>query len=714
MLKKLPFVLFLFSQAINAQTIIYPDSFYLLNASGKDPLYTTYAASMERSQLYGDKAYKMVYYEESQPVYYEGDQAGRFMISWMVNEISLDKTREFFSKPLVKYSFPDLAVTEYELFRNLKVVESFYVFSSSIAFIDVYIRNESAENYDIKSYSILERSRGIEPVSYIEPYNILYSQHRESHKRLISDLYDDEPYPEKARNFFRSSISPDTWGTYNKLYPDLYYIAKEDKYDEEYEDKLNEEIVPEAQMTILRNRFSLKPGESKHFRIYRGWQDTTESEEPLKTLLMSLDNFDLNVAILENEKLFSDAPRPEFKEEKEKIIYLSALNLARGCMLPPTGKTRHNFYVFSRNPLWGWGHGHQVLHESLSMLAYTYLDPESAMGSQRVYMEQQRADGLIAYRHGPRGLQDYPHKGMSTTSAPFYNWINYEVYQVSQDQAFLREAYESGKAYMNWLLKNRDTDQDGLFEWGPYGLIENVRDWYNVIFQVSEERHLDIDKEDISDELECLDLTLMISNELKYLAKMAGLLGKETDAEKWQELADKTDRLINETFWDDETGFFYHVDKQDHTFMFMDRDLKRQEIIGFLPMWSQSISDERADTLIKKLLDPEKFWRKYGIPTLSADDPFYSPYVDYCCKWNGPVWLLWDYMVYRGLKNYGYDDIASDLAQKMIRAAQVQLEKNHNFWESYSPDNEALDCPSNYIWDSILARLFIDEYSLKY
>jgi neutral trehalase len=84
--------------------------------------------------------------------------------------------------------------------------------------------------------------------------------------------------------------------------------------------------------------------------------------------------------------------------------------------------------------------------------------------------------------------------------------------------------------------------------------------------------------------------------------------------------------------------------------------------------------------------------------------------VDYCCKWNGPVWLLWDYMVYDGLKNYGYDDIAHRLADKMIRCVTIQLSKNHNYWESYSPDNDVLNCPSNYIWDSIIAKLLIEEY----
>jgi hypothetical protein len=347
------------------------------------------------------------------------------------------------------------------------------------------------------------------------------------------------------------------------------------------------------------------------------------------------------------------------------------------------------------------------------MLAYAHMDPVSAQGSQRVYMEQQGNDGLIAYRHGPRGAQTYPHKGMPTTSAPFYSWINWEIYTVSKDKEFLEDAYNSGVRYTNWLRDNRDTDKDDLLEWGPYGIIENVRDWYNVVFQVSKERYLDIDKEDISDELECLDLSLMAVNEMHHLAFMAEELEKPQEARKWNKEADKIADLINKTMWDEETGFFYHVDKNDHTFKFMERDLKRQEIIGLLPMWANAVSQERADILVKTLIDEEKFWRKYGVPTLAADDPWYSPNVDYCCKWNGPVWLLWDYMVFRGLINYGYNDLALELADKMMLAVNTQLSKNHNYWESYSPDNEVLNCPPNYIWDAIIARLLIDVDALR-
>jgi hypothetical protein len=46
----------------------------------------------------------------------------------------------------------------------------------------------------------------------------------------------------------------------------------------------------------------------------------------------------------------------------------------------------------------------------------------------------------------------------------------------------------------------------------------------------------------------------------------------------------------------------------------------------------------------------------------------------------------------------------------MLNAAIIQLKKNHNYWESYSADNEVLNSPSNYIWDSIIARLLVEEY----
>jgi len=695
---------------MTAQSSIATADYLEMSAKASDPLYTTYAAAMQRSRLYGDKAYKMDYYSDCSPVSYSSDHAGTLFAMWKIDQVVISKTGEYFAKPVIKYSFPDMMIMEYEPFRGIHVEETFLVYSSEIAIVDMQVKNTDNVPHQISVYPVLETGNdSLQIIAYDKP-NDGYITHRyESPYRLISSLKTEYGYPTRTRDFFTAGEKVYSYGGYSGDMNDFYNVIKTDFYTSKRSDTLNLKDAGYVDFIALHLKSKLNPGEEISFRYLRGVQAQNENADSLKNEMTRLKSLSLQEFFEDNLKLFSTIPKLQFETDAEKQVYLGAFNLVRGCMYPPSGKTSFNFYSFSRNPLWGWGHGHQVLHESLSMLAYAYLDPVSAEGSQWVYMEQQGPDGLIAYRHGPRGMQDYPHNNKPTTSAPFFSWINWEIYKVSHDKLFLQDSYQSGSKYVEWLIRNRDTNKDGTFEWGPNGIIENVRDWYNAVFQVSAERYLDVDKEDISDELECLDLTCMVIKEERSLSKMARELGKYREADKWLAKADSVSRLVNERMWDESTGFYYSVNKKDYSFTYMTRDLKRQEIIGFLTLWAEVAPKDRADRLVKTLINPAKFWRKYGIPTLSAQDPWYSPYVDYCCKWNGPVWLLWDYMVYEGLRNYGYNNIAKGLADNLMLCVTTQLSKNHNFWESYSPDNEVLNCPSNYIWDSIMAKLLIEE-----
>ena len=708
-----------FIMPVRAQHLQVSDAWLQIDAAADDPLYTTYTAPMERSRLYGDKGYKMNYWTTDRPHHYSSDQSGSMYCIWKINEVVVNKIPEYHEPPVVVASFPDMVILTYEPWPGVAVQEKFVVYSSKIALADMTITNNNVFALDIGLYPLIEFDRDSLCIEYFaQSENALVSTHFESRKRLISNLYKNGGYPTQWRDVFMCSEPVYSFGGYPGPVDNFYNIIKTDFYSDDRDDHLNMAEDGCMGYLALHLSFSMAPGQSKNIRYLRGMQSVDESPAALMSDAQEALSANLQAILATNTSLYKNVPRFDGMSREEKIMYIGAFNLVRGCMLPPAGKTSHNFYVFSREPLWGWGHGHQVLHESLSMLAYAFLDSQSAQESQRVYMEQQREDGLIAYRHGPRGRGEYPHYSriygdtMATTSAPFFNWINYEIYTVSGDMDFLREAYKSGSSYIEWLLKNRDADNDGLLEWGPYGIIENVRDWYNAVFQVSAERYLDVDKEDISDELECLDLSLMAINEMHYLAAMAEKLGLKKDVKKWQQKARSMSQLVNDKMWFEGDAFYYHINRADDSFYFLERDLRRQEIIGFLPLWAGVCDEDRAEQLIATLTDTTKFWRRYGVPTLSADDPWFSPYVDYCCKWNGPVWLLWDYMVFRGLLAYGYDDLALELADKMLLAVETQLTKNHNYWESFSPDNEVLNCPPNYIWDAIIARVIIDKYRL--
>jgi hypothetical protein len=162
--------------------------------------------------------------------------------------------------------------------------------------------------------------------------------------------------------------------------------------------------------------------------------------------------------------------------------------------------------------------------------------------------------------------------------------------------------------------------------------------------------------------------------------------------------------------WDEETGFYYHVHKIDHDFSYKaPNDLKRKEIIGFLPLWAGIANQHQAEKLIQHLQNPAEFWREYGVPTLSAADKYYNPHG----YWNGPVWVQWQYLIFRGLLNYGYFDIAKKLTEKVLNNIIYNLKTNHWFWELYSPDDNWAGWNKTYIWTGIIARFLIDLHQIQ-
>ena len=685
-----------------------------INATADDPLFTTYAAAIQRSRLYADKAYFMDYFSPDEPITYSSQYAGKLFVVWRVNQVVVNKVRDFVERPVVVASFPDMAILEYEPFSGLKVQEVFFVYSSGAAVISLNIRNSGNIPYQVSLYPALYLpDDSLEIVRYDSLYNGYVFSHYESPIRLHSNLYANAGYPDHFKDFLGSDGQLNSYGGYTgKESRDFSLVVRLFNENELPTFKLNQKQNGFVSLIALERDLNISPGQTVNVKFVRGCQS---KETPDSVLLVDAEmamKANLQKYVDEDVKLFEPIPQIKFKNREEKLVYLSSFNLVRQCMLPPEGKTKYNYYVFSRNPIWGWGHGHQVMHESLSMIPYAYLDWRSAEESQEIYIEQQDSSGLIPYRVGPRGPQTYPHDGVGTTSAPFFSWTNWEIYKVSHDKEFLEKVYESGKKYINYLEKNRDKDHDGLFEWGPYGMIENVRDDWNVVFQLFAKSHTDT--VDISNQLECLDLSCQVANEIYYIKLMAHELGHTSEEKYYSEKFEKLAGLINKYMWDPKDKFYYNISMKDHSFEYKGASLKRKEIIGFLPLWARVATKEQAAELVKELTDSSTFWRNYGVPTVSASDPQYTPFVDCCCHWNGPVWLLWDYMVMDGLEHYGYTKIARDLSKKMLLAVVTQLKNNHHFWESYSPDFPIQDSPSNYIWDSIMAKVLIQVYTDAY
>lgn len=667
-----------------------------LNATKKDPVYTAYASTLERTNYKLDQGYSLSWFDPEKGIGFESIDGGNIYYAFKSGNKVSYLLKELYKEPVITSSYSDLVKFYFYPFKDLRVEAIFLVYSSQFTVHSIKIINESNRSVDFTIYPHVELA-SINSLEYSEQNRSFLFKHKKNRDGWMKEH--SIPYAENLRSIFTISEIPDGCGTYkflqNKLADTSVVLQK--SFSVTSLNNSVDQINPAA--ISFQKKFNLKSGESKEIRIIRGLDEADKNGDQLSVISNQLMKLDLELAVKENEKIYSRIPKLKFYNKEKEILYWNAFSLIRQCMMKAEGESNYNYYVFSREPKWGWGYGGQVFHESLTMLAYAFMDPQSAMNSQRVYMERQREDGYINYRTGPYLNEQIIHYGEYTSSAPWYNYINYEIYKVTGDKKFLKEAYESGKKFYNWYVSKRDSNYNGLASWGGHAELESVRDARVAVW----------DKVGWASNFEGPDVNSMLVMEEKSLAAIASILGYKEESNKWYNKSLQRTALINQYLWDDSTNFYYNVNKNDQSFTFKSKnDLRIKEIIGFLPLWAGVADKERAEKLMKSLTNKDEFWRRFGIPTLSAKDDYYNP-IGY---WNGPIWTQWQYLIFRGLLDYGYKEIAKELAEKVIDNVINQLKTDHYFWEFYSADDYQAGWNKAYIWTGIVARFLIDLDSL--
>ena len=652
-----------------------------LNAGQHFPLYTGYAAAMERSAFTLDEGYRLQYDLDSLGADFITDNAGDLGFAFRENNKWVYRVSDMNVKPVITLSYPDMVTYHYYPFKNIRVEISTVVHSSTAAFWQMNITNESSEIKKINLASFINKKQdAFKNTRVLAKDGKIYFTHIEEPDGWTKDHH--LPMVDSIRDLFQFSSNVSSAVCVNDL-----------SFNENIFEKKNE--TDSAHLIGFRKDISLQPHQSGSYRIFRIVQPLNHPVSSLEKEADSLEHASIVSYKKANEHLYSKTPLPVFKDSASMALYWSACNMMRQDFYPAEGNLKHNYYVFSREPQWGWGHGGQVFHESIAMLAYAYIDPVSAMNSQRVFSDRQHTNGYINYRTGSYLDEVIKYNGQLTSSAPWYSWLNWEVYSITKDKSFLSEMYESSKRFYNFYTSNRDTDHDGLCEWGGEAVLESVRDGLVAVW----------DQVGYPAEFEALDLNCMLVMEAKSLEKMALTLHLDKEAAVWKKDYQKRTWLINKTFWDPVNHFYYNVDKRTHKFTYKKKDdLKRDEIIGFLPLWAGVADHRQAAYLVKHLTDTASFWRRYGVPSLAANDLYYNPKG----YWNGPVWVQWNYLIERGLLDYGYKKEATTLVHKVMNNMIGVLKSGHELWEFYDPDSIWGRYHSTYIWAGIINRMMMD------
>ena len=216
-------------------------------------------------------------------------------------------------------------------------------------------------------------------------------------------------------------------------------------------------------------------------------------------------------------------------------------------------------------------------------------------------------------------------------------------------------------------------------------------------------------------------LNCLMYKELKAMSYLAERLDLNEIKADYDRDAQRLYDAIQEHCWDERDGFFYSVDlnlkpvnDQEwdyHIGAQRHWDCLIQRIgvwSGFLAMWAGVATPEQAERMVKEhALNERTFCSPYGVRTLSKMEKMYNVKASSNpSSWLGPIWGISNYMTWRGLVDYGFEEEARDLAEKTIILFGRDYERTGTLHEYYQPENgEPIINPGFQNWNYLVLNM---------
>jgi len=425
-----------------------------------------------------------------------------------------------------------------------------------------------------------------------------------------------------------------------------------------------------------------------------------DKDQYLNTTRLALQN--PHKAIFENELRWEQYAKNVFSQQSPLFNDLKYKRLALKCVMTlltnwrsPAQDIHYNggypSYCGFSGGFWSW----DSWKHSAAIASFS---PFLAKEQIRVLFDYQFENGMI-----PDFVsRDKRYNNHRDTKPPLATWAVEKIYDADKDLAFVQEMYDKLVAYHKWWYSDRDFDRDGLCEYGSTdgtliaamwesGMDNAVRFDDAKMLESANPAAWSINQESV-------DLNAYLYDEKLGLERLARLLNKDAEAEKYKAEAEVLALKIKELMFDDDKGFFFDVNIDTH---------KKVNVLGpegWIPLWANIASVKQAELVKQAMTDVSVFNSTVPLGTLDIGHEKLDAAEGY---WRGPVWLDQSYFGIKGLYNYGFNKEAQDLTIKLLSNAEG-LMGNDPIYENYNPlTGEALNSP-HFGWSaaSILMMMY--------
>ncbi len=306
-------------------------------------------------------------------------------------------------------------------------------------------------------------------------------------------------------------------------------------------------------------------------------------------------------------------------------------------------------------------------------------DPAWAQGVLRSFFRLQKPDGSL---HGRIYVNH-----LSGTDFYHANWGDalLALDAVWPNDEFLREMYPALARHSDWLAESRDAEGSGMIDVvDQYETGQEYMSRYQAV-----DPRADAYGWENRIRLKGIDVTVYAYALARALESLAQRVGQVDLVPKWRSRAEQIADAVRQRMWDPSQSMFTDVNPATG---------ERTGVaaaVCFYPYFTDIADSSHLDGMVGNLLNPNRFWTQYPVPSSALDDPLFNAEAEWkgrrhVCPWNGRVWPMTNSHIAEALGRWATPD------QPQIRQGVVRLIHQFVRMMFHDGDLERPNCFEHY------------------
>jgi putative isomerase len=332
-------------------------------------------------------------------------------------------------------------------------------------------------------------------------------------------------------------------------------------------------------------------------------------------------------------------------------------------------------------------------------LLAAHVDREVADQNVRTVLSMATPEGNLAC------LLSEHDEWVDRTQPPVLSYVLWLMYLRSGATALLELAYDTLGANHRWWFAHRDGNGNGLLEFGT----SNDGTGLFVGTKLACKDESTMDNSPLWDEarfvpgsgtldVEDVGLNSLLALDAEMLGFIATALGRADEAASWQAEGVRLRAGLG-ALWDGERGIFANRHWDGHWSTHL-------APTSFYPLLAGAATPDQAARMVREhLLNPKEFWGDWVLPSITRDDPAALDNV----YWRGRIWPPLVFLVCQGLRRYGFDTEAHEVAVRSMNLFMREWSAHAHCCENFNAQTgegcDSVDTDSFYTWGALLPLL---------